>query len=162
MKSKNDTITGSTLSPSRLRGFGTSGAFCVMRLYLVLLLAMFLPIAGFTQPVAESFDLEITLMTIYNHDFTMQTTVRTDQPFVITATNGSITNTASGTLRAPTNGLYPLELTVSEWSSDKSNISDPTELNLELGKTWGGGPVSSFVFMRHGTLRKHESHLKAK
>ena len=67
----------------------------------------------------------------------MQTTVCVGQPFELTATNGPMTNKASGTLKAPTDGVYPLELTVSEWESEKSNIRDTTQLKLELGKAWG-------------------------
>jgi hypothetical protein len=112
-------------------------------------------VAHAAQPDTESFDLEVTLMTPYNHDFTMQTTVRVAQAFELTATNGAITNKVSGTLHAPTNGVYPLDLTVSECASENSNIRDAMKLNLELGKAWCGGPVSSFLYMRHVTIRRH-------
>ena len=116
--------------------------------------------SALAQPNAESFDLEITLITPYNHDFTMLTTVRIGQPFELTATNGAITNKASGTLHPPAGGAYPLDLTVSERASEKSNASATMKLDLELGKASNADTVSSVVFMRQVTLRKHEPHLK--
>ena len=127
--------------------------------FTILLATMSHPVAFSAQPDAESFDLEVTLATPYNHDFTMQTTLCVEQSFELLATNGGITNTVSGILHAPTNGVYPLDLTVSEWKSDKSNISDTTTLKLELGKMSGYGTVSSFLYNGFVTLRKHESHL---
>ena len=119
-------------------------------------------VACCAQPVAESFDLEITLITPWNRDFTMLATVRIGQPFELTATNGAMTNRASGTLHAAVNGAYPLDLTVSERASEASKIIDSGTLNLELGKTSGFGPVSSFVHAHQVTLRRHESHFKPK
>ena len=112
------------------------------------------------QPDTESYDLEVTLFTHYNHDFTMQTTVRTEQPFVLIATNGQITNKVSGILHSPTNGIYLLDFAVSELESEKSNAQDTTMATLELGKVWAGAPVavSSFLDMRYVLLRKHEPH----
>jgi hypothetical protein len=134
-----------------------------MRVRQFFLLAVLLPVVAYgAQPDVESFDLEIALITPYNHDFTMLTTVRTGQPFELTATNGAITNRVSGTLHAPVSGAYPLDLTISEWASEKSNIRDTTKLNLELGKSYGFGPVSSFLYLRQVTLRRHEPHLKPK
>jgi hypothetical protein len=127
-----------------------------------LLAVMLSVMACGAPPDAESFDLEITLNTPFNHDFTMLTTVRIGQPFELTATNGAVTNRVSGTLRAPASGAYPLDLTVSEWASEKSNLRDTTKLTLELGKTSGFGPVSSFLYVRQVTLRRHEPHLKPK
>jgi hypothetical protein len=114
------------------------------------------------QPDTESFDLEVTLMTPINPDFTMQTTVRIGQPFEITATNGGISNRVSGTLQTPTNGVYPLDLTVSEWASETQNIHDPMKLELKLGKSWAGGPLVGLIYIRWVTLRKHESRWKHK
>jgi len=124
------------------------------------MVAMLHSVAFAAQPDTESFDLEITLFTHLNHDFRMQTTVRIGQPFELIATNGQITNKVSGILQIPTNGIYPLALTVSEWESEKSNTHDTTKATLELGKTWTGaaGPISSFLDMRYVVLRKHESH----
>ena len=128
--------------------------------HLCLLIALLSFSAYGAPPEAESFDLSVTLATPYNHDFTMLTTVRVGQPFELTATNGAITNKASGTLQAPVEGVYPLDLTVSEWKSETSNIRDTTQLKLELGKRWAGGPVSSFVYTRIVVLRRHEPAFK--
>jgi len=114
------------------------------------------------QQVAKPFDLEVTLMTASNPDFTMQTTVRVGQPFEMTATNGALTNKVSGTLHSPANGEYPLDLTISEWVSEKSNSRISMTLNLTLGKTWMGGAVSSFVDLHIVTLRRHESRFQIK
>jgi hypothetical protein len=85
-----------------------------MRIDHVLCLAMLLSFGGQgEQQVAKPFDLEVTLMTASNPDFTMQTTVRVGQPFEMTATNGALTNKVSGTLHSPANGEYPLDLKLS-------------------------------------------------
>jgi hypothetical protein len=114
------------------------------------------------QQAAEPFDLEVTLITASNPDFTMQTTVRAGQAFEMTATNGAVTNKVSGTLHPPANGEYPLDLTVSEWASESAKSNYSLTLNLTLGKTWGGGMVSSFADMYYVTLRRHESRLQPK
>jgi hypothetical protein len=110
----------------------------------------------------ESFDLEVALSSPYNRDFTMLTTIHIEKPFHLIATNGAITNEVSGTLHAPNGGIYPLDVTVSEWASKKDNMRDSWKLKLELGKAWGGGAVSSVVSMREITLRRHESIFKPK
>jgi len=131
--------------------------------YFFFLLVVMLAIATHAaQPDTESFDLEVTLMTPINHDFTMQTTVRIGQPFEIITTNGGISNKVSGTLQAPTNEVYSLALTVSEWASETMHIRDPMKLELKLGKSWAGGPVMGLIYLRWVTLRKHESHWKQK
>ncbi len=108
----------------------------------------------------ETFDLEITLVTPHNPDFTILTTISIEQSFEVTATNGLVRNTFSGTLRPPVGDKFTLDLTVSEWESERSNIKDTMSLDLELGKPWSGGPIESFVFLRIVMLRRHDSRLK--
>lgn len=114
------------------------------------------------SPNPESFDLEVALSSPYNRDFTMLTTIRIEEPFHLIATNGAITNEVSGTLHAPHGEIYPLDVTVSEWASEKDNVRDSWKPSLELEKAWGGGTVSSVVYMREITLRRHESIFKPK
>jgi len=102
----------------------------------------------------ELYTLTVELNTPYNQKFKMETVIALNEPFELTKPNGEIKNTISGVLRKPVDGKFPLELTVSEWKSERSNLKDTTELNLELGKAWSGGPVSSFVYGRTVTLSK--------
>ena len=105
-----------------------------------------------TPASSDVYKLTVELKTPYNTDFTMTTVITANEPFELTKPNGNIRNTISGVLRPSVDGKFPLDLTVSEWASEKSNIKDTTELKLELDKPWSGGPVSSFVYLRTVTL----------
>jgi len=99
-----------------------------------------------------SLTLTVTLKDIYNHAFKVSLPVTPDVPFKVVSTNGSVTNTISGTVGEPVNGKYPLPLSVSEWKSKADNISDTTDYNLELGKPQGCGPAASIIFERFVVL----------
>jgi hypothetical protein len=103
---------------------------------------------------SDQYTLTVKLNTPYNQEFTIVTPVVLDRPFEVTRLNGEIKNTISGVLNQPIDSKYPINLTVLEWKSEKSNIKGTTELNLELDKPWSGGPVSSFVYLRTVTLSK--------
>jgi len=105
----------------------------------------------------ELFDLKIRLADPFNKDFAVLTTVRTEQPFELTATNGATVNKFSGVLHNPTKGIYPLDLTISEWKSPKQNIRETTKLSLELGKTRSEGTIAGLVYLYSVVLRRHQS-----
>jgi hypothetical protein len=105
---------------------------------------------------SDSYSLTVKLNTPYNQNVIIQTSVVPDHPFELTELNGEIKNTISGVLRPTVDGKFPIDLTVSEWKSEKSNITDTTELKLELDKAWSGGPISSFVYARTVTLSKEK------
>lgn len=108
-----------------------------------------------TPPAAHNeYLLTVKLQDPYNRDVTITTSVMVNQPFAQTNHNEKVQNTVSGVLKPPVSGRFPLELTVSEWKSENSNIRDTTQLTLALGKPWSGGPVSSFVYLRTVTLSK--------
>ena len=104
----------------------------------------------------DSYTLTVELNTPFNKNFIMKTFVVPGKPFELTELNGGTRNTISGVLQSPVDGKYRIDLTVSEWVSEKSNIKDTTELNLELDRAWSGGPVSSFMYLRTVTLSKVE------
>ena len=107
-----------------------------------------------TPESRDVYTLTVELNTPFNKKFTMATVVTPNEPFELTKLNGDIKNTISGILRPPLDGKFPIDLTVSEWKSEKSNIKGTTELNLELDKPWSGGPVPSFMYLRTVTLSK--------
>jgi hypothetical protein len=113
-------------------------------------------IVGCATPPAEheAYLLTVKLQDPYNRDVTITVPVIVNQPFVLTSSNEKVQNTVSGVLKPPVSGRFPLELTVSEWESEKSNIRDTTQLTLDLDKPWSGGLVSSFVYLRTVTLSK--------
>lgn len=102
----------------------------------------------------DSYTLTVELNTPFNKNFIMKTPVVPGKHFELTRLNGEVRNTISGMLKPPVDGKYRIDLTVSEWVSEKSNIIDTTELNLELDKPWSGGPVSSSTYLRTVTLLK--------
>jgi hypothetical protein len=100
----------------------------------------------------ETYMLTVRLQDPCNRDTTITTPVRVSEPFTVTNRNDKVQNVVSGVLKPPVGGRFPMELTVSEWESEKSNMRDTAQLTLELGKPWSGGPVSSFVYLRTVTL----------
>ena len=125
----------------------------------VLWLALVIVFSGaFTGSVAETsqdlFHLSLRLQDPYNSDLETRIPIRVDKPFRITTDNGEIKNTISGQLHAPSGTKYPLTLTISEWESEKSNMKDSWELQLEIDKPWSAGVVASFVYERTVILSK--------
>jgi hypothetical protein len=109
----------------------------------------------------DMFYLSVRLQDPYNSDLETRIPIKVDKPFQITTDNGEIKNTISGRLHAPSGTKYPLTLTVSEWISEKSNMSDSWELQLEIDKPWSGGVLASFVYGRTVVLsKKKESATK--
>lgn len=105
---------------------------------------------------SDSYTLTVELNTPFNKNFIIKTPVVPGTHFELTRLNGKVRNTISGVLKPPVDGKYRIDLTVSEWASEESNIKDTTELNLEPDKPWSGGPVSSSTYMRTVTLSKVE------
>lgn len=97
--------------------------------------------------------LTVTLDSIYNNHFQVDLPVVIDQPFKVVTTNGSVTNTMSGTVGKPVQGKYPLPLYVSE-AAGGSGMKGTSDYSLELGKPVSGRPVASFVFIRTVQLSK--------
>ncbi len=104
------------------------------------------------------FDLKVRLSTPFNRDFTMLVIIRAGEPFTLNATNGATTDKLSGILHKPSKGIYPVDLTISEWISAKENIRNSAKLDLELGKTRGTGVIAGLVYCYFVTLRRHEPH----
>lgn len=111
------------------------------------------------RPKPELYDLEVSFLTPYNHDFTVLTTIQVAQPFEMVATNGQVRNTVSGTLQPPKGGKYPIDLMISEWQWEKSNTKGTTRLELELGKGSGYVSAGGVVSMWYVMLRRHESRI---
>jgi hypothetical protein len=94
----------------------------------------------------------VTLNDPYNADLQVRLAVKVGKPFQIVLDNGEVRTTIAGTIRDPTDNEFPATLTVSEWASPTSNITDTSALRLKLDRASGYGPVSSFVYMRTVTL----------
>jgi hypothetical protein len=113
-------------------------------------------------PAPESYDFEVSLLTPSNKDFTMLTTIQVNQPFEMEATNGRVRNKVSGTLQSPKEGKYLIDIMVYEWESEMSQMKNTSKFELELGKASGDRlEISSFVYIRHFTLRRYESRIEA-
>ena len=107
-----------------------------------------------TPAPKDAYTLTVELNTPYNEGYTMAAVIALDEPFELTKLNGDINNTLSGVLRPSVDGRFPLDLTVSEWESEKSNITGSTGFEVELDKPWSGGPIASFFFAKTVTLSK--------
>ena len=123
--------------------------------FLVFLLALSqTSVASINKADKDAFYLSVTLNDPYNADLLVRTPIRIGAPFRVTVENGDVKTTISGTVGEPVEDKYPLTITVAEWASANSNISDTNHLRLELDKPTGYGPVSSFVYLRTVTLSK--------
>jgi len=121
--------------------------------FLIFLLALSqTSVASINKADKEVFYLSVTLNDPYNADLLVRTPIRIGAPFRVTVENGDVKTTISGTVGEPVEDKYPLTITVTEWASANSNISDNNNLRLELDKPTGYGPVSSFVYLRRVTL----------
>jgi len=109
---------------------------------------------GHSPVTSDAYKLTVKLNTIYNLDFVIETPVTVGQPFELTKLNGEIKNTISGVLGPPVEGKFPLDLTVLEWASERSNSKITSKPHLELDKAYSGGMVSSFVYSHTVTLSK--------
>ena len=103
---------------------------------------------------SDRFYLRVKLQDIYNPTFEICLPIKIGKPFHVTANTGEVTNTISGTLLQPKNDKYPLDLMISEWESEKSNLKGTNNYQLELNKSYSQGFVSSVVFNRTVTLTK--------
>lgn len=103
---------------------------------------------------SDQYTLTVQLNTPFNQEFTIVTPVVLNKPFGVTRLNGEIKNTISGVLNQPIDNEYPINLTVSEWASEKSNIKATIDLNLELDKPNSFSTVSSIVYIRTVTIKK--------
>jgi hypothetical protein len=103
---------------------------------------------------SDQYTLTVQLNTPFNQEFTIVTPVVLNKPFEVTRLNGEIKNTISGVLDQPLDSKYPINLTVSEWASEKSNIKGTTEQNLELDKPCSFCTVFSIAYIRTVTLSK--------
>ena len=68
--------------------------------------------------------------------------------------DGNLKNIISGELHPCSSGKYPLHLSISEWVSEKQNVSGTTDYLLQLGKADGSGFISSVVYGRIVTLER--------
>lgn len=123
--------------------------------YLALAVAVIIGCTHFPKS-GDSYVLRVKLQDVYNRNFVMETPVMINQPFGLTNYNGKVRNTITGVLKSPVGGKFPLDLSVSEWESEKSNVrdSEPGKLYLELDKPRSCGFTSSFIYMRTVTLSK--------
>ena len=101
----------------------------------------------------EVYYLSVIINDLYSPDLRVLLPVRIGRPFKVTVENGVRTE-ISGTVLAPLDDKYPLDLSVAEWVSKEDNLKDTTSLRLELDRSIGFGPVSSFVYRRTVTLSK--------
>ena len=111
-------------------------------------------LATVNETEGDGLYLSISLKDPYNADLLVRTAIRIGAAFRVTVENGVVKTTISGTVDAPVDEKYPLNITVTEWASATSNNSDTTNLSLELDRPRGYGPVSSFVYLRTVTLSK--------
>src|ERR1700745_767393 len=119
------------------------------------------PISGWTpstpaEPCSKDKDKNVVLIVllqdVFNPHREIRIPVRPNKGFRVSDTSGTVQNTISGQLQHCTDGKYPQRLTISEWASEKSNITGSSNYLLELGKPQGGGPIFSFVYLRTITL----------
>jgi len=130
---------------------------CLRSLHIAIILLL-TPISLFARGASdkEHFMLRVRLQDPFNRDLEIRKRVELGKPFRVKKTNGRVRNTISGTLLPGSNGKYKMSLTIAEWESKKSNMRDGWDLELELNKAWGGGPIASFVYMRTVTLSRED------
>jgi hypothetical protein len=111
--------------------------------------------ASIQVPTQNAFDLQIQLNDIYNPDTTVTALVRIGQAFMVRSGNGKIMNSFWGELHEQRDGIYPLDLSISEWESKASNLSGTASYRMKLDESQSEGFVSGFVYSRTITLRRH-------
>ena len=127
-----------------------------LQIAIVLLLLAPISLSARGTSDRKHFILRVRLQDPFNRDLEIRKRIEAGKPFCVRKKNGRVKNTISGRLLAETDGKHKLSLTVFEWLSEKSNIRDGWELELELNKPWGGGPIASLVYMRTVTLSREE------
>lgn len=129
------------------------------RCLFVVLFSLFLSLASTSvsgQTTKELFTLKVQIQDPYNQDLVVQVQIKQDEPFRVSATNGTVETTITGTLRPTDSSKYKLSLKITQFVSDRANQSDSWDLALELNKPWSGGPVSGIVYRRTITISKTE------
>ena len=107
-----------------------------------------------SHPDDDAYVLTLRLQSRFNPDFTMRTTVTLRQPFSVARRNGRIQNAMKGVLSPPVDGVFPLDITLSEWESDDFNLSETGSFRLKLNEPHSHGAIASAVHMRTLTLTK--------
>jgi hypothetical protein len=100
----------------------------------------------------QSLSLSVVFASPLNPQFEIKTPVVPGLPFKVTRENGWVRNTISGVLQRRAPDKYTLRLTVEEWKSERENVRDSGDLELELGRPWSGGAIGSSVYARTITL----------
>src|SRR5262249_21173419 len=98
--------------------------------------------------------LIVLLQDVFNPHREIRIPVRPTQGFRVSDTSGTVRNTISGQLQHCKDGKYPLQLTISEWASEKSKITGSSDYQLKLNRPQSGGPIFSFVYLRTITLAR--------
>lgn len=100
------------------------------------------------------FVLRVHLSDPFNPNRDFRLPVQLNQPFLLRRMDGNVKNTISGKLNPCRGGKYPLRLSISEWVSEKHNVSGTTDHLLQPGKADGSGFISSVVYSRIVTLER--------
>ena len=121
---------------------------------LALALAAGLAACATARAPDDAYVLTLRLQSRINPDFTMRATVTPNQPFSAARRNGNVRNAMAGVLAPPVDGVFPLDITLSEWESDELNLSETGSFRLKLNEPHAYGAVASAVHMRTLTLTK--------
>jgi HEAT repeats len=108
----------------------------------------------------SSFVLHVVLDDIFNPHRDLHLPIKLNRPFRLSRVSGKVKNTISGELRPCADGKYPLHLTISEWVSEKQNVSGTADYFLQPGKSDGSGLIASVVYNRTVTLVRRADPLR--
>ena len=108
----------------------------------------------------SSFVLHVVLDDIFNPHRDLHLPIKLNMPFRLSRLSGKVKNTISGELRPCADGKYPLHLTISEWVSEKKNVSGTADYLLQLGKSDESGLIASVVYNRTVTLVRRADPLR--
>jgi hypothetical protein len=103
---------------------------------------------------ADTYILTTRLQSPYNRDFTFSTPITIHTPFAALSRNGDVRNAISGILAPSGDGAFSLDITLSEWMSDESNIVETRNAVLRLNEPLSYSSISSVACTRTLTLSK--------
>lgn len=113
-----------------------------------------LPVSAQTN---GSLYLTVSIKDPYNPDFRFCTPVEPARRVRVGWRNGKVKNKISFVILPPVNDEYSLNIAVSEFESEQSNLKESSpDIKLKLEKPFAWGMVSGFVYMREAVLSTRE------
>ncbi len=100
------------------------------------------------KPAVSELVFSVELQDPIVHHLKFSSSVVVGQAFSFESRIGDTTCTISGTVSSPVNGVYSFPVEVDESHGPKTSLKGTQDLALSLNKSYSGGPVASFVYIR--------------